>query len=62
LQTKNLFSAATLGCGFFEHTIFSLGYTNEPDTEHFGNDFFASLHKAKLIQFFFNFSLTLYFF
>jgi hypothetical protein len=38
-----------LGCGFFEHTIFTLGYTNAPDTEHFGSDFFASLHVAKLI-------------
>jgi hypothetical protein len=37
-----------LGCGFFEHTIFTLGYTNAPDTEHFGSDFFASLHAAKL--------------
>ena len=46
-----------MGCRFFEHTIFTLGYLNEPDTEHFGSDFFASLHVAKLIQFFFNFSL-----
>jgi len=30
--------------------------------QHFESDFFASLHAAKLIQFFFNFSLTIYFF
>jgi len=30
--------------------------------QHFGSDFFASLHVAKLIQFFFNFSLTIYFY
>jgi len=46
----SLFRAATLGCGFFEHTTFTLGYTNAPDTEHFGSDIFASLHAAKLIS------------
>jgi len=37
-------------------------YGLEPSKQHFGSDFFASLHRAKLIQFFFNFSLTIYFY
>jgi hypothetical protein len=46
---KVFVQGCNLGCGFFEHTIFTLGYTNATDTEHFGSDFFASLHVAKLI-------------
>jgi len=47
---------------FFEHTIFTLGYTNVPDKEHFGVDFFASLHRAKLFHLFYYFFIDYLFF
>jgi len=49
-----------LGCGFFEHTIFTLGYTNAPDTA-FWECFLCGLARSKINSIFLFFIDSLFF-